>query len=150
MNEEKPILEFFVTTKSGSVYRARCEEKEFRGTVERISTKKKGEASIVTKLHIGNEDFASGHNYIGIGRCLCLYYGPPKHGNRPVAELVNTIFWGGSTSEIVAMFFNKADAKKCAIQKDLKYHDPRWKAETKKVESRIGNNHPRFVLGTGT
>ena len=111
---------------------------------------KKTDPDIGRRFTIGELDFASGSDYVGIGKMICLYYGPTKNGIRPVAELVNCNFWGGHTSLIVALFLNESEAKKCMTIKRLKLYDRRWKKQTEEVKKMIENNHPRFVLGTGT
>lgn len=61
-------------------------------------------------------------------------------------EDVNTYYWGGHSSAIVALFTNKIEALKCLKQKDFKPCDPRWVNETKKVIEKIGDSHPSFYI----
>src|SRR3989344_5269279 len=48
-------------------------------------------------------------------------------------EGVNTRWWGGHSSAIVALFTQKKDAMKCLSNSDLEECDPRWINSTKSV-----------------
>ena len=61
-------------------------------------------------------------------------------------EKVNTRYWGGHSSDIVALFTSKEEAMKCFESDDLVPRDPRWKAETEDVLSKIGDDHPTFYV----
>jgi len=64
---------------------------------------------------------------------------------REIGE-VNTMWWRGGTSEIVALFTSKAKALRCFEQRGLKSCDPRWHEETMKVVKLIGDKHPKFTV----
>lgn len=61
-------------------------------------------------------------------------------------ERVNTKWWGGQSSYIVALFTTKAKAMDCFAHPDHEPCDPRWIDETKKVVNRIGEEHPSFEV----
>ena len=55
---------------------------------------------------------------------------------------VNTHYWGGHTTQIVALFFKEADALECSCESDLQPCDPRWKKDTIAILRAIGDDHP--------
>jgi hypothetical protein len=61
-------------------------------------------------------------------------------------EDVNTRYWGGNSSNIIALFTTKKKAMDCFAQEGLKPCDSRWIEETKKVIEKIGENHPAFEV----
>lgn len=61
-------------------------------------------------------------------------------------EMVNTRYWGGHSSPIVALFTTKHMAMKCFKQTDLVECDPRWHTQTKHVLNQIGDEHPKFEV----
>lgn len=61
-------------------------------------------------------------------------------------EMVNTRWWGGHSSDIVALFTTKKKAVDCFAQSDLEACDTRWIEDTKKVVKKIGENHPSFEV----
>lgn len=61
-------------------------------------------------------------------------------------EMVNTRWWGGHSSDIVALFTTKKKAVDCFAHSDLEPCDTRWIEDTKKVVKRIGENHPSFEV----
>lgn len=139
-------MEFFAVTTT-SVYRV-SDEKDEDGIpiVEKIALK--GQSKILVGGRLKNGYL------VGISRDrICLYQDEEmspyasinKEHPRPLEE-VNTFFWGGTTSPIIALFFKKDEALKCLNSPDLKYCDPRWKEQTKEVLATIGNNHPVFIL----
>lgn len=52
----------------------------------------------------------------------------------------------GKTSDLVALFTNQKEARRCHREKRLKPFDRRWKKETQAVFNRIGDNHPSFAV----
>jgi hypothetical protein len=102
----------------------------------------KGESSIP----IG-EELANG-TMIAITKQLQAYI--PEGGGMTSfqrrIEDVNTRYWGGNSSNIVALFTNRKKAAKCFLQDDLQSCDPRWIEETKKVIEKIGEGHPAFEV----
>ena len=61
-------------------------------------------------------------------------------------EMVNTRWWGGHSSYIIALFTTKKKAMNCFAQEELEPCDPRWIEETKKVIKKIGEDHPAFEV----
>ena len=62
--------------------------------------------------------------------------------------LVNTFYWRGKTSDVVALFLWKKDALVCLKEQDLVTCDPRWEKQTIKVLERVGTNHPFCSIST--
>ena len=61
-------------------------------------------------------------------------------------EHVNTQWWGGGTSLIVALFLIEEEALSCFEQPELKPCDSRWINKTKEVTEAIGDNHPNVTV----
>lgn len=61
-------------------------------------------------------------------------------------EGVNTRWWGGHSSGIVALFTKKSKALECFNSRDLVQCDSRWIEETKNVINKIGEDHPSFYV----
>lgn len=61
-------------------------------------------------------------------------------------EDVNTRYWGGHSSYIVALFTTKKKAMRCFAHSDLQPCDQHWIEETKQVISKIGKDHPSFEV----
>lgn len=62
------------------------------------------------------------------------------------AGQVNTRFWGGLTSFVVALFLNENEARACLGSDDIESCDPRWIEKTKEVIDKIGEEHPVFSI----
>ena len=61
-------------------------------------------------------------------------------------EKVNTAYWKGQTSDIVALFLREGDAERCFSSPNIRPCDPVWIEETKKVLEAIGKNHPNVTI----
>ena len=61
-------------------------------------------------------------------------------------EGVNTRYWGGHSSNIIALFTSKKKAMECFHSEDLVDCDSRWIEDTKRVLRLIGDNHPTFEV----
>ncbi len=61
-------------------------------------------------------------------------------------ELVNTKYWVGNTSHVVALFETAEEARECFKYKDRQITDKRWVDKTKGVIDAIGPNHPVFYI----
>ena len=85
---------------------------------------------------------------ISVGNQLILFV-PEGHGptspmtsvERDIAK-VNTRYWGGRTSKVVALFLNKDDSFSCSGSENLHGNDPRWEYSTIEVLRAIGEDHP--------
>jgi len=62
--------------------------------------------------------------------------------------LVNTRYWLGGTSNVVALFLNKEAALLCGAAKDYKPCDERWRDETIETLRAIGKEHPYCSIST--
>ena len=135
-------MKFFAVTTT-SVYSV-TDKKDDKGypIVQKIAIKK-GKKS---KIPIGGR-LKSGR-LVGIQANGIVLYDEdhPRPGRRQKPEEVNTSFWGGGTSAIVALFLKEDEAMACLDSKNLKKCDPRWKVQTKKVLSLIKDDHPVLVF----
>ncbi len=61
-------------------------------------------------------------------------------------EMVNTRYWGGHSSYIVALFKTEKEAEECLGQDNLQPCDNRWVEKTKEIIEEIGENHPAFEV----
>ena len=133
------IREFFVVTKSGSVYHVYADETGKQAIIEKVASASDGGLDIGTLFeggtHAGITDFG-----------LTLY--PPKYRDgkpRPAGE-INILLWGGTTSQIVSLFLRREQAEKCVESSDLAAWDARWAAETQETRDAIGSDHALFIL----
>ncbi|MBN2198192.1 hypothetical protein JW698_03355 [Candidatus Wolfebacteria bacterium] len=76
---------------------------------------------------------------------ICLFDVSHRTERRP--DEVNTIFWGGKTTPLTALFLNRERALDCFKTLNRENWDPRWREETEEVIRAIGDNHPIFILG---
>jgi len=85
--------------------------------------------------------------------CRLIAYLPEGHGfascltsvERRI-ENVNTQWWGGCTSPIVAMFLDRQLAADCAKTDNLHPCDERWQEQTIQTLKEIGEEHPYFYV----
>ena len=61
-------------------------------------------------------------------------------------EKVNSQWWGGHSSAIIALFTSKKKAMDCFNAPDLIRCDPRWIEDTKTVTEKIGEDHRAFEV----
>lgn len=137
------ISEFYAVTMT-SLYHVKEKGEDDKPEVRKILKKDKSRVRIGQKL--------TGGTMVGICKWLMVYI-PEGHGwlspqtsyERKI-EKVNTQWWRGHTSSIVALFMDKTKAEECLASNDLKPCDPRWIEETKIVLDAIGDNHPVFEI----
>ncbi len=79
-------------------------------------------------------------------RGLIMFNSHPKAGRR--IEQINSNYWGGGTTGIVALFLREFEATYCFNNADFPRisSDPSWSEYTRAVLDAIGNDHPVFVL----
>ena len=138
---EAPLLGTFYAVTMTSIYRAVINEKG-APYVEKIAIRA-GQNSAVA---VG-ERFSNG-TMLSVGPQLILFV-PEGHGfmspmtsvEREIAN-VNTQWWGGGTSGIVALFLFENDAVVCGRADNLTSGDKRWHQNTVEVLRAIGENHP--------
>lgn len=135
-------MKFFAVTTT-SVYSV-TDERDDQGypIVQKIAIKK-GKNS---KIPIGGR--LKNGRLVGIQADGIVLYDEdhPRPGRRQDPEGVNTAFWGGHTSPVVALFLKEDEARTCLNSKDLEKCDPRWEIQTKKVLSLIKDDHPVLVV----
>ena len=109
------------------------------------------------KLNLrGNSKIAPGKRISGPMMAVAKhlqFYVPDGHTMLSVAtsferdlEKVNTRWWLGRTSPIVALFLDEAEARKCFDFSGHKPCDPRWRKQTLEVIGAIGDDHPTFTV----
>jgi hypothetical protein len=72
------------------------------------------------------------------------FRGKPARPQRP--EDVNTAYWRGGTSPIVALFLTREQADACYATSDRQSPDPRWVQETRDTLDSITDEHPCFII----
>jgi hypothetical protein len=90
----------------------------------------------------------TGGTMVSIGKQIIVFI--PEGGGitsfqRQVGR-VNTCFWGGQTSAIVALFFTEEEARSCLKEEFGFPCDDRWVEQTKAVLTTIGDDHPVFSI----
>jgi hypothetical protein len=73
-------------------------------------------------------------------------FGHPMTGLERHIEQVNTRYWRGNSSYIVALFRTDEEARVCFGCDDLHPCDPRWAESTRQVLEDIGDEHPSFYI----
>lgn len=140
------LKEFFAVTLT-SVYRARIMGKKGIPSLIKIACRD-GRSEIKVGSSISNGTM------ISVGKQLTLFFpegsgviSPTSTYQREIAS-VNTVYWGGSTSQVVALFCSKARAMRCNNAENLQPCDPRWKKDTIATLRAIGKNHPFCSIST--
>lgn len=105
----------------------------------------RGESSIPIGNKIAGE-------MLSIAKCLQFYI-PEGHSWLSCGtsferrlEMVNTQWYQGKTSNIIALFFNEDEARKCFAFPDLVSCDPRWLEQTQEILESVGENHPTITI----
>lgn len=88
---------------------------------------------------------------VGICASQIMLYDPQwRERNGVIGPLppedVNTFYWGGHTSPVVALFLEEEAARVCLAVSDRAKSDSRWQTETEAVLEAIGNAHPCFII----
>ena len=117
-------------------------------------TVKTGGRPVATKIALRGESelkigaALEGGTMLAITTCLQMYI--PEGGGitsfKREIEGVNTRYWFGHSSDIVALFSNEKAARECFSKSDLVTCDPRWLNSTREVLDRIGDKHPNFYV----
>lgn len=137
------IHEFFAVTKT-SAYRVSDEKGENNWPiVEKIALRGESKTPVGGRLRNGCFVGIMGGKLSGISLYDQDY---PRRGSVQPPEMVNTAFFGGGTSRLVALFLEKEAAIKCSDSENLQPLDPRWRKQTNEVLSAIGSNHPVFII----
>jgi hypothetical protein len=103
---------------------------------------------------VGIGESISNGTMISVGKQLILFVpegsgliSPTSTEQREIAQ-VNTGYWGGCTSEVVALFDNREKAMQCSSSENLQPCDPRWKEDTIAILRAIGEDHPHCSITT--
>lgn len=138
------LKEFFAVTLT-SVYRVN-ERKDLNGfpLVEKIAQRGASHVGVGGRLKNGE--------LVAVTRRGLIVYSDDlpsrgRPGDRPAKpEEVNTMFWGGHTSPLVALFLEEEDARKCLVWGSDRELDPLWWNFTRDTLAAIGDGHPTFIL----
>ena len=129
-----------------SVYRVTKRGKHGGPSAMKIAIKRHSQISVGETLEEGS------------GRLIAIQEGllafiPEKYGfTHPMTGIerepaaVNTRYWEGGSSPIVALFETQKEAAECFETNDLVPADSRWIDSTNRILEMIGNDHPAFVI----
>ncbi|MDD5341139.1 MAG: hypothetical protein PHC97_01740 [Patescibacteria group bacterium] len=138
------IFEKFYAVTGTSIYEVYA--KDENGHPYAVKIELKGESKVQKGERVnGGTMLAIATNlqfYINEGRGLLS----PQTSFERRLEYVNTGWWRGGTSKIVALFLNEQEARCCFEEPDLKPCDPRWLVKTKEVIEKIGEEHPTISI----
>ena len=134
------VLKKFYAVTATSVYRVEYDEKKVQAQATKIALNSESGIKLGKVL--------SGP-MLAVAKWLQFYI--PEGGGltsyERKIEKVNTNYWFGKTSNIVALFFNEVEARDCLLIYDnLSPCDSRWLDSTKKVIEAIGHEHPVFEV----
>ncbi|MBI4155761.1 MAG: hypothetical protein HY507_00835 [Candidatus Zambryskibacteria bacterium] len=135
------LNEFYAVTMHSIWYVRAREENGNRLLVVKIAAHKECKKPAGARLQ--------GGDMLSIGKKLMMYIpeGGGFHGSveRNIYR-VSTLYWGGSTSPVVALFKDRQLVFECFDATDAVPCDPRWTTQTKEVLSAIGEDHPDFEI----
>ena len=137
-----PIPSQFFAVTTTSIYQAFIGLNESKGgSVPRLVKMAILDGQVSVKAPVGI--VINNGTMLAICRRMVLFV-PEGGGNSFQRELimVNTGYWGGQTSEIVALFLEEAQALTCSRDGNLTPCDPRWHGETIRTLRAIGVSHP--------
>ncbi|MEN9614283.1 MAG: hypothetical protein RLZZ347_590 [Candidatus Parcubacteria bacterium] len=100
-----------------------------------------------SKIAIGSHLQESPSELISIGRQIVPFI-PEGGGNSFQREIamVNTRYWGKTTSPVVALFKTRKKAMACLNENNLVPCDPRWEKSTIAVLRSIDPNHSHYSI----
>lgn len=134
------LHQFYAVTMTSVYFVKDRDGKDPSPLARKIALRGKSEIPLGTKLNNGT--------MLAITTQLQMYI--PEGGGmgsfERQIEMVNTRWWGGHSSDIVALFTTKKKAMDCFGQNKLQKCDPRWIEDTKRVIKRIGDEHPKFYI----
>lgn len=133
------LKRFFAVTVSGSLYEISDKTNERNWpTVRKVSGPTNPNMQTGTCLRNGK--------LVGISDLgICLFDPTPREGRN--FELMNTSYWGGSTSGIVALFLERSSAEACITSSERTLLSEKYMDCTRSTLQNIGNDHPVFVIG---
>jgi len=87
---------------------------------------------------------------VSVGKQLIMFVPEGAGGAHTTVQReinnVNTRYWGGNTSSVVALFLLENEALACNRADNPVALDPRWLKQTKEVLWAIGDSHPRCSI----
>ena len=137
------INQFFAVTKT-SIYLVSASGEKGDPTLKKIA--RHGESMVPL------DETLAGGKFLGITAVGIVLYDNPGSssqahlGRVPWPEEINSMWWGGKTSPVAALFLTREEAEKCFNSPDLQEKDLRWLENTKEILRQVGDNHPAFVI----
>ncbi len=142
VKKSKELKEFFAVTMT-SLYHIQDDVGGYP-EVKKIALKEDSRIGLGVTLKNGT--------MVSVGNQIIVFI-PEGHGwmspmTSFVTELpnVNTQWWGGRTSLVVALFLKKTDAKQCYDSTNFRPCDPRWRESTLETLRAIGKDHSHFSI----
>jgi len=137
------LEKFYAVTKT-SVYEVVAKDKDGNPYAIKIALHGKSKFGIGEKLN--------GGTMLAIAKSLQFFIpeshsmASPQTGFERRLEHVNTMWWRGGSSDIVALFLKKEEALSCSKESNLTKCDPRWLNQTREVLEKIGEEHPTISI----
>lgn len=145
MYRKNYLEEFFAVTITGSVYRVRAHDECGDPCAEKVAVTGDSHLQIGTRIkRLGGLLAVEQHIRAFIPEGNPSRAGSSIHERR--LERVPTEWWMGKTAKIVALFFSRRSAEKCAHAEGLQPADDRWIETTREVLDSIGNDHPTITI----
>ncbi len=148
--EKEALKEFFAVTMT-SIYHVK-DDVDGAPEVKKIALR--GESIRAVGSIVSGPNGGRGLTMVSVGKHIVVFI-PEGHSwlsarSTFVTQLenVNTMWWGGNTSEVVALFLKETDAMECFNASELKPRDARWQKNTLETLRAIGREHPRFSITT--
>jgi hypothetical protein len=137
------LAQFFAVTIT-SIYKVVAIDEHHQPYAEKIALRGKSSMPVGSKIDNGS--------MIAICHRLQIFI-PEGHGlMSPLTsyerhiESVNTRYWGGGTTPIVALFLTEEEARQCFAEPNPEPCDKRWLDSTKKVLQMVGEDHPTITV----
>ncbi len=144
-DQTEHLQEFFAVTET-SVYCVRSEGQD-GALASAVKLAIRGDSNLPL-----DSELVKGGEMLAITKVLQAFV-PEKHGMlhpntgfQKNISLVNISYWGGHTSDIIALFKTEEEALACFNSSELQPCDDRWINSTKLVLKAIGNEHPSFSV----
>ncbi len=136
-------LEFFYAVTMNSAWKVVIGNERWTPYILKIAENEESNQLVGTCLGNGK--------LLSIGNQLVLFepevgtHMSPKY-EKEVAKVDASLYWGGVTSRVVALFLDEAMALDCLKTQCLEVCAQRWKENTKEVLRLIGLNHPKCSI----
>lgn len=141
------LQRFYAVTNSSSLYEVNIGNKITHPLLIKIESRGNSRFPVGGKMNDGT--------MLAICKSLILFVPEGSGAVSPMSTVerqissVNTRYWGGGTSDIVALFLIKKDAQFCIKNHRAENHQTyrkQWEKDTIEVLRVIGNDHPRCSI----